>query len=179
MKLRLCNNDMELALTGNENGWWIVSHESKLWLPNGELPSGTAAAPGCRATWRAPSVNGRAPVWLVRRAMPREMGSVRQLLIRIAVCSSAGRAAGGFLPPYRYCGYCGHEMHLSRTESACLCGHCKERYYPQIAPCVIVAIRRDDQICWRNTCAIAAVSTRCWPASSKWAKRWSRRWRAK
>ncbi|MCD4622163.1 NAD(+) diphosphatase, partial [Proteus mirabilis] len=37
---------MELALTGNENGWWIVSHESKLWLPNGELPSGTAATLG-------------------------------------------------------------------------------------------------------------------------------------
>ncbi|MNT09280.1 NADH pyrophosphatase [compost metagenome] len=37
-------------------------------------------------------------------------------------------------------------MHLSRTESACLCGNCRERYYPQIAPCVIVAIRRDDEI---------------------------------
>ena len=27
-----------------------------------------------------------------------------------------------------------------------LCSHCRERYYPQIAPCIIVAIRRDDSI---------------------------------
>jgi NAD+ diphosphatase len=27
-----------------------------------------------------------------------------------------------------------------------LCSHCRERYYPQIAPCIIVAIRRDDAI---------------------------------
>ncbi|CAJ0995702.1 NADH pyrophosphatase [Sodalis praecaptivus] len=35
---------------------------------------------------------------------------------------------------------------MSKTEWACLCDHCHERYYPQIAPCIIVAIRRDDQI---------------------------------
>ncbi|MGK3446053.1 NAD(+) diphosphatase, partial [Escherichia coli] len=29
---------------------------------------------------------------------------------------------------------------------AMLCSHCRERYYPQIAPCIIVAIRRDDSI---------------------------------
>ena len=37
-------------------------------------------------------------------------------------------------------------MHLSKTEWAMLCSHCRERYYPQIAPCIIVAIRRDDSI---------------------------------
>ncbi|MDI8993195.1 hypothetical protein MJI20_32170, partial [Salmonella enterica subsp. enterica serovar Anatum] len=26
------------------------------------------------------------------------------------------------------------------------CSHCRERYYPQIAPCIIVAIRREDSI---------------------------------
>ena len=34
---------MELQLTGKESGWWIVSHENKLWLPKGELPQGNAA----------------------------------------------------------------------------------------------------------------------------------------
>lgn len=46
----------------------------------------------------------------------------------------------------KYCGYCGHEMYPSKTEWAMLCSHCRERYYPQIAPCIIVAIRRDDSI---------------------------------
>lgn len=81
MKLRLCNNDMELALTGNENGWWIVSHQSKLWLPQGGLPFGSAASISLQGKlaqiigeW------GGTPVWLVRQAMPHDMGSVRQLL---------------------------------------------------------------------------------------------------
>ena len=41
-------------------------------------------------------------------------------------------------------------MHLSRSEFACLCGSCHERYYPQIAPCIIVAIRRQDKILLAN-----------------------------
>ncbi len=150
MKLRLCNNDMELALTGNEYGWWIVSHESKLWLPNGELPFGTADALGLRGrSGRQIGEWEGAPVWLVRQPMPQEMGSVRQLLdLDRGLFQLAGRGVqlADFYRSHQFCGYCGHQMHLSRTESACLCDNCRERYYPQIAPCVIVAIRRDDEI---------------------------------
>jgi len=51
-----------------------------------------------------------------------------------------------FYRSHKFCGYCGHEMQVSKTEWAALCGHCRERYYPQIAPCIIVAIRRGDEI---------------------------------
>ncbi|MFH7126881.1 NAD(+) diphosphatase [Klebsiella pneumoniae] len=34
----------------------------------------------------------------------------------------------------------------AKARWAMLCSHCRERYYPQIAPCIIVAIRRDDAI---------------------------------
>ena len=51
-----------------------------------------------------------------------------------------------FYRSHMFCGYCGHTMHPSKTEWAMLCGGCRERYYPQIAPCIIVAIRRDDHI---------------------------------
>ncbi|WP_348235579.1 NUDIX domain-containing protein, partial [Salmonella enterica] len=27
-----------------------------------------------------------------------------------------------------------------------LCSHCRERYYPQIPPCIIVPIRREDSL---------------------------------
>ncbi|WP_275897751.1 NADH pyrophosphatase zinc ribbon domain-containing protein, partial [Klebsiella aerogenes] len=100
--------------------------------------SGTAAALGLQG--HMARVIGEwegAPVWLVRQAMPREMGSVRQLLdLDRGLFQLAGRGVqlADFYRSHRYCGYCGHEMHLSRSESACLCGHCKERYYPQIAP---------------------------------------------
>ena len=47
-----------------------------------------------------------------------------------------------FYRSYHYCGYCGNKMTASLTEWACLCGRCHERYDPQIAPCIIVAIQR-------------------------------------
>lgn len=150
VKQRLCNNAMEFALTGNEQGWWIVSQQSKLWLPNGELPFGSAQQFSLRGLlarqigeWEG------APVWLVRHGMKQGMSSVRQLLEQErGLFQMAGRGVqlADFYHSHRFCGYCGHEMHHSRTESACLCANCHQRYYPQIAPCVIVAIRRGDEI---------------------------------
>ncbi|MGE4802707.1 NAD(+) diphosphatase [Yersinia hibernica] len=141
---------MELQLTGKESGWWIVSHENKLWLPKGELPQGHAA------NWSLQGATARQigewqgqDVWLIRQQMSTDMGSVRQLLdVDRGLFQLAGRGVqlAEFYRSHRYCGYCGHQMHASRTEWACLCNHCRERYYPQIAPCVIVAIRRGDEI---------------------------------
>ena len=77
------------------------------------------------------------------------MESVRQLIDEdVGLFQLAGRGVqlAEFYRSHRFCGYCGHEMTHSKTELACLCHHCRERYYPQIAPCVIVAIRREDEI---------------------------------
>ncbi|MBK4716845.1 MULTISPECIES: NAD(+) diphosphatase [Tenebrionibacter/Tenebrionicola group] len=141
---------MERTLEKLDHGWWIVSYQHKLWLPRGELPYGSAAdfaLDGLQAVeigrWR------NEPVWLVAQARRQDMGSVRQLLDEDAgLFQLAGRGVqlAEFWRAHRYCGYCGHEMHPSRHEWAMLCGRCRERYYPQIAPCVIVAIRREDSI---------------------------------
>lgn len=37
-------------------------------------------------------------------------------------------------------------MYSSRSEWASMCPNCRQRYYPQIAPCIIVAIRRGNEI---------------------------------
>ncbi|WJV54180.1 NAD(+) diphosphatase [Pectobacteriaceae bacterium CE90] len=141
---------MELILKGDESGWWVVSHGNQIWLPQGELPQGTAAQ------WDLQNFRARqigewqgVLVWLVSRSMTDSMGSVRQLLSQDAgLFHLAGRGVqlAEFYRSHRFCGYCGHEMHTSTTELACLCSHCKERYYPQIAPCVIVAIQHQDKI---------------------------------
>ncbi|UGA51319.1 MULTISPECIES: NAD(+) diphosphatase [Dickeya] len=141
---------MEVTLKGDECGWWVVYHRHQIWLPQGELPQGTAAQ------WQLQQQSARQvgewqgePVWLVLQDKTSDMGSVRQLLDQDAgLFQLAGRAVqlAEFYRSHRFCGYCGHEMSVSTTELACLCAHCKERYYPQIAPCVIVAIRRDDKI---------------------------------
>lgn len=92
-------------------------------------------------------------VWLVCEARSEDMLSLRQLLNEDpALFQLAGRGVqlAEFYRSHRWCGYCGHEMHPSKREFACLCSHCRERYYPQIAPCIIVAIRRGDEILLAN-----------------------------
>ncbi|CCK00454.1 NAD(+) diphosphatase [Cronobacter malonaticus] len=141
---------MERTLENLDHGWWIVSHEQKLWLPNAELPYGQAADFGLTGE-KALQIGlwEDAPVWLVLQKREKDMASVRQLIDQDAgLFQLAGRGVqlAEFYRSHKYCGYCGHEMHPSKTEWAMLCGHCRERYYPQIAPCIIVAIRRDDKI---------------------------------
>lgn len=145
---------MEREITRNDRGWWVISQQNKLWLPQGTLPHGSAtefALTGSRALqtgeWQGE------PVWLVRETRAQDMVSLRQLLgEESGLFRMAGRAVqlSEFYRSHRYCGYCGAEMHLSRSEFACLCGRCHERYYPQIAPCIIVAIRRQDKILLAN-----------------------------
>lgn len=88
-------------------------------------------------------------VWLVQQQRRHDMGSVRQVIDQdVGLFQLAGRGVqlAEFYRSHKFCGYCGHHMHPSKTEWAMLCSHCRERYYPQIAPCIIVAIRRDDAI---------------------------------
>lgn len=141
---------MELQITDQYNGWWVISHEGKLWLPQGELPFGDAAQFSligkiCRqiGEWQG------APVWLVRQAMDNNMFSARQLLDQdkgLFQLVGRGVQLAEFYRSHKFCGYCGHEMQVSKTEWAALCSHCRERYYPQIAPCIIVAIRKGEEI---------------------------------
>ena len=141
---------MDRIIEKLDSGWWIVSHEQKLWLPHGELPYGDAARfdlIGQRALpigeWEGETV------WLVQQQRRHDMGSVRQVIDQdVGLFQLAGRGVqlAEFYRSHKFCGYCGHPMHPSKTEWAMLCSHCRERYYPQIAPCIIVAIRRDDSI---------------------------------
>lgn len=145
---------MQREITSVDAGWWVVSHEQKLWLPHGDLPHGSAeqfSLSGSKALligeWQGESV------WLIRESRPASMFSVRQLIDEeVGLFQLAGRGVqlAEFYRSHRWCGYCGHEMHISKHEFACLCHHCRERYYPQIAPCIIVAIRRGDEILLAN-----------------------------
>ncbi|MBE0485181.1 NAD(+) diphosphatase [Marinobacter sp.] len=46
---------------------------------------------------------------------------------------------------HRYCGRCGKPTQPHASERARWCGHCHVPWYPRIAPCVIVIIRREDR----------------------------------
>ncbi len=145
---------MQREISSVDSGWWIVSSEQKLWLPQGELPHGVAADFDLAGhhgiligEWHGDNV------WLIQSSRPEGMGSVRQVIDQDAgLFQLAGRGVqlAEFYRSHRWCGYCGHEMRISPREFACLCTHCRERYYPQIAPCIIVAIRRGDEILLAN-----------------------------
>ncbi|MEV9509171.1 NAD(+) diphosphatase [Klebsiella variicola] len=141
---------MDRIIEKLDRGWWVVSHEQKLWLPGGELPHGEAVnfdLVGQHALhigeWQGESV------WMVRQDRRHDMGSLRQVLDQdpgLFQLAGRGIQLAEFYRSHKFCGYCGHPMHASKSEWAMLCSHCRERYYPQIAPCIIVAIRRDDSI---------------------------------
>ncbi|MGM0769212.1 MAG: NAD(+) diphosphatase [Pseudomonadota bacterium] len=47
---------------------------------------------------------------------------------------------------HRYCGRCGGETGLHARERAKWCERCRIPWYPRVAPCVIVVIRRQDRM---------------------------------
>lgn len=88
-------------------------------------------------------------MWLLEESRSQDMTSVRQLIdVDRGLFQLVGRGVqlAEFFRSHTFCGYCGHEMYTSRSEWACMCPNCRQRYYPQIAPCIIVAIRRGDEI---------------------------------
>ncbi|CBJ83137.1 NADH pyrophosphatase [Xenorhabdus bovienii str. Jollieti] len=141
---------IQQKLTGMERGWWVISLENLVWLPQGELPSGTARQWSLQGHMARPIGEWLGEtVWLVCQKMASEMASPRMVVSqhpKLFQLVGRGVQLAEFYRSHHYCGYCGHEMQHSQHEWACLCNHCHERYYPQIAPCVIVGIRRDDHI---------------------------------
>ncbi|MDE9430289.1 NAD(+) diphosphatase [Xenorhabdus bovienii] len=141
---------IQQKLTGMERGWWVISLENLVWLPQGELPSGTARQWSLQGHMARPIGEWLGEtVWLVCQKMASEMASPRMVASqssKLFQLVGRGIQLAEFYRSHHYCGYCGHEMQHSQHEWACLCNHCHERYYPQIAPCVIVGIRRDDHI---------------------------------
>jgi len=141
---------MEHEISSVDAGWWVVSHEQKIWLPQGDLPHGKAGDFGLAGSKGSPIGEWQGEkVWLIRENRAENMGSVRQIIDQdVGLFQLAGRGVqlAEFFRSHRWCGYCGHEMYHSKSENACLCGNCRQRYYPQIAPCIIVAIRRGEEI---------------------------------
>jgi NAD+ diphosphatase len=122
---------------------------TKIMVARGELPYGEAEISILWASLHCRSANGRAircgwSARIVVRRWDRSSGAGSGCgLFQLA---GRGVQLAEFYRSHKFCGYCGHTMHPSKTEWAMLCSHCRERYYPQIAPCIIVAIRRDDSI---------------------------------
>ena len=133
-----------------QEGWWVCSDGRNVWLPNGEIPYANAADLGLDVSLarQIGEYLGK-PCWLLCQSQPADMENVRRLLNadkQLFQLVGRGVQLAEFYRSHHWCGYCGSEMQHSAKEFACLCENCGERYYPQIAPCIIVAIRKGDSI---------------------------------
>lgn len=76
--------------------------------------------------------------------------SVRQLLSKgprdLAALASTAIQLLHWQRDNRYCGRCGNATRLLEKERARYCEPCKHRFFPRLSPCVIVAIRKAEQI---------------------------------
>lgn len=143
-------------IQADDEGIWCVSKASALWLPNNQLPIGRADAFGLTHykailidTWQTHNV------WMViDKTMTQNMVSLRMLLEECEpeLFALLGKAIQliAFYRSHRYCGYCRHKMTWSKVEWCVHCHACKNRYYPQIAPAIIVAVRRGEHILLAN-----------------------------
>ncbi len=69
-------------------------------------------------------------------------------IVSVDVFQLAGRAlqVAQWFYDHRFCGRCGQETHQDHIDRAKICTHCELRFYPRISPCMIVLIRRGEEI---------------------------------
>lgn len=95
------------------------------------------------------------PLYVVEAAADAELGEQEALPLRDAILAMPDAPADllgtGFQVwqwwrDHRYCGRCGGVTGLHAHERAKWCATCQIPWYPRVAPCVIVVIRRQDRM---------------------------------
>lgn len=146
-----------VKVVSEQHAYWFVVSQGKLYLTaDGQVPFGSQASLAldikeamiCRL-----GDHQNHPCYLAiyddRPASESHWHSARTLLEQgEAVFQLAARATqvALFLQTHRFCGQCGSAMYLVNWELATLCHKCGHRCYPRIAPCVLVAVVKDEQI---------------------------------
>ncbi|EKO3793551.1 NAD(+) diphosphatase [Vibrio metschnikovii] len=133
--------------------YWCVVSGSEIWTIDGSIPF------GCAQQWRLPieyavliGEYNQAPVyWINAQEIADElpMVNLRTLLsMDSALFLLASKAVqyGHMSQTQRFCSQCGGRNRLNHHQLAMQCQECRTLHYPRIFPCIIVAVRKDDQI---------------------------------
>lgn len=142
-----------LANSDIKSAYWCVVSGSDIWLLNGEIPCGAAQQ------WMLPEdkaievarYQGLPVYWINEQDVDAdlEMHSLRELLcVDEALFLAASKAVqfGHMIQTQRFCPQCGGRTYLNHRETAMQCQDCRTLHYPRIFPCIIVAVRNQDQI---------------------------------
>ncbi|EGU59654.1 NADH pyrophosphatase [Vibrio nigripulchritudo ATCC 27043] len=133
--------------------YWCVVEGSEVWIENGSLPLGSASSLNLNAENAQVIGNyqSKKVVWLnhveVEQVLP--MTPLRSLLHypeELFWMISRAIQFGHMSQTLRFCPQCGGRNHLNFNQLAMQCGDCRTLHYPRIFPCIIVAIRKENQI---------------------------------
>ncbi|KMV29540.1 NADH pyrophosphatase [Photobacterium swingsii] len=140
-------------LNKQEIAYWCVVQDRKVYLPFGELPLLTAneLAFDTDLARKVGEYNNHPVYWL---EAPEALNSAdfhtqRELLdVAPALFDLVGRATqlSHMLHTQKYCPSCGGQCQLAEMDIAMVCQQCDSHHYPRISPCVIVAVRRGDEL---------------------------------
>jgi len=137
--------DLVLAFAGSdvvipENGW-LHGRDSKLFGNNlsDAVPLGTFGGRYVFVTELPESAVGDLEVISLREALLVRNDAPAEML-------GTGFQVWQWWRDHRYCGRCGTETGFHPRERARWCEPCGIPWYPRLAPCVIVVIRRDDRL---------------------------------
>ncbi len=145
---------LKKSSTSNEfTAYWVVVNGSSVWVVNNSLPKGSAASldlPSDKAT-EIGQFDNTPVMWLNESDIERtlELESLREhLLMPQELFLLAGKAVqyGHMTQTQRFCAQCGGRNFLNHLEIAMQCGECRTIHYPRISPCIIVAVRKEQQI---------------------------------
>ncbi|MGF1694054.1 NAD(+) diphosphatase [Vibrio lamellibrachiae] len=142
---------------GNNKGlgkvFWCVVSGSDIWLVDDLLPFGTASElnlPDEQAV-KISSYQGHPVMWLNEADINIELEftSLRDCLQfpeALFLLMSKAVQFGHMTQTQRFCSICGGRNHLNLNQLAMQCSECRTLHYPRIFPCIIVAVRKSNQI---------------------------------
>lgn len=143
--------------TSTANAYWLLVQDFNLYLPNNQIPFGSAEAVGLtqRSAIEIGTLN-QVLVYLVQadeRDADKEFTFLRTQIARPeneAHLLHRAVSLNHFLNHHRFCGKCGTKTELAENELALHCHQCASRFYPAISPSIIVAVRRGKEILLAN-----------------------------
>ncbi|WP_391088483.1 NAD(+) diphosphatase [Vibrio sp. NH-UV-68] len=133
--------------------YWCVVSGSDIWLSQDTLPFGSAEALGLpyQQAVEVGRYQNFPVLWLNECDVekPLELVSLRECLDfpqSLFLLMSKAVQYGHMSQTMRFCPQCGGRNHLNHNQLAMQCSDCRTLHYPRIFPCIIVAVRKQQQI---------------------------------
>lgn len=143
-------------LTGDEDALWLCVQKGHVLVvdDSGEIPTAEPGVPELSRNFLG-MLDG-SPVWgieIVEEYHPdggHRLVPLRQLYGSVPeqhwVLAGRAEQIATFDRTHRFCGQCGTETTVHRTDRARVCGVCRHMAFPRLTPAVIMRITKGDEI---------------------------------